>query len=204
MNVTTAQALGNAAYLAQAETKYLDDQSGPLTSVGGDIIGMYATLTCANATGWSKVPAKYRGDLSNTSLSDLSQFPSDWPELEILPIAGALAPVNDTFNYASFTIGVIAPISRGNVSINSTNTDDPPLISPNWLESRTDQEVAVQGFKLARDLAEASDITVGAENAPGNEVQTDDEILAFLRQTITTWHHASATCASELRPDYYV
>lgn len=39
VNVTTAQSLQDPTYLAKATSDYLDDQSGPLTSVGGDLIG---------------------------------------------------------------------------------------------------------------------------------------------------------------------
>ena len=85
-------------------------------------------------------------------------------------------------------------MSRGNVTIQSTDTDVKPIISPNWLESTTDQEVAIQGFKVARDLAVASGITIGQEVSPGPDVQTDDQILAFLKETAYTIHHAAATC----------
>lgn len=128
----------------------------------------------------------------------MAQFPSDWPELELLPLAAATFPVNDTADYASFTIADVAPLSRGNVSINSTNTSDQPLISPNWLLSETDQEVAVAGFKIARDVAAGTGITVGPEVAPGPLVQTDLQILEYLRRTAYTIHHAAATCKTTL------
>jgi len=102
--------------------------------------------------------------------------------------------VNDSFDYASFTIAVTAPLSRGNVTINSTDTNDPPLISPNWLLSTTDQEVAIQGFKVARDIAKMSGITVGPEFFPGPSVQTDAQILEVLKEITGPIHHAVATC----------
>ena len=114
--------------------------------------------------------------------------------MELLPIAAATFPVNDTANYASFTVANVAPVSRGNVTIRSVNTSDQPLISPNWLLSKADQEVAIAGVRRAREIAANSGITVGAEVAPGPEVQTDAEILAYLRETAYTIHHASATC----------
>ena len=144
--------------------------------------------------GWEKVPSRYRGLLSERALADLAQFPADWPELELLPLAASTIPVQDTADYASFTIAGVAPLSRGNVTIQSTDTDVKPIISPNWLESTTDQEVAIQGFKVARDLALASGITIGQEVSPGPDVQTDAQILAFLKETAYTIHHAAATC----------
>lgn len=146
------------------------------------------------ALGWEKLPNASRLALSSRALSDLDQFPTDWPELELLVLATADAPTNDSANYASFRIAVVAPTSRGNVTILSADTNDHPVISPNWLLNTTDQEVAVQGFKRARQLAQASGITVGPEFDPGDAVQTDEQILQWLRETAGTIHHASATC----------
>ena len=109
-------------------------------------------------------------------------------------MAAANVPTNDSANYASFRVAVVAPTSRGNVTILSADTNDRPVISPNWLTTTTDQEVAVQGFKRARQLAQASGITVGPEFNPGDAVQTDEQILQWLRENTGTIHHASATC----------
>ncbi|KAI4204975.1 MAG: hypothetical protein LQ350_000827 [Teloschistes chrysophthalmus] len=188
INVTSQLRLNDPSYLQQSNQEYIQNQTGPLTSIGASIIG------------FSKVPPKYRSTFSKSTLKDFAQFPPDWPELELLPSAGATFPVNDTADYASFTIADVAPLSRGNVTIRSAKTSDPPLISPNWLLSKTDQEVAVAGFKVARDIAGGSGITVGEEVRPGVGVQTDGEILAFLRETASTIHHASATCEMPLSP----
>ncbi|KAL9111591.1 MAG: hypothetical protein Q9227_004079 [Pyrenula ochraceoflavens] len=182
VNVTTDQGLEDPATLHQANVDFLESQTGPLTNVGADLIG------------WEKVPSPYRSDLSSSAISDLAGFPSDWPELELLPISAATFPVNDTSSYATITIAGVAPISRGNVTISSTDTDDAPVISPNWLTSRTDQEVAIQGFKVARDIAAASGIVEGPEVAPGPAIQTDAQILQYIRQTAYTIHHAVASC----------
>ena len=147
-------------------------------------------------SGWTKIPRRYRNLLSRSAIRDLAHFPSDWPELELLPTAAATFPVNDTADYASFRVAGVAPLSRGNVTIASTSTSDPPLISPNWLLSKTDQEVAIAGIKIARELAAATGIVVGSEIAPGPMVQTDSEILAYLKETAYTIHHAAATCES--------
>ena len=144
--------------------------------------------------GWEKLPSSLRRNLSNTTLSDLAKFPSDWPELELLPLASTTATVSDAANYASVNIAVLATTSRGNVTINSADTNENPLVSPNWLLTRTDQELAVQGFKRARQIASALDVVIGSEFSPGPEVQTDEQILQYIQQTLAPIHHASATC----------
>ena len=181
-NVTTDQQLGNPAVLDAANTAFVQSQTGPLTNVGVDLIG------------WEKIPSQYRTNFSTSATSDLAKYPSDWPEIEILPIAAATFPVTDTSNYASITIANVAPLSRGTVSINSSDTNDPPQINPNWLTSTTDQQVAVASVRVARDIAAASGLMVGPEAVPGPTVQTDAQILAYLQQTAYTIHHAVSSC----------
>ena len=127
-------------------------------------------------------------------MKDLADFPPDWPELELLPLALSNVPVPDNRNYVSFAIAEVAPLSRGNVTINSTEMVDQPLISLNWLLSRTDQEVVIAGFKVARDIAKESNITVGEEFAPGPSVQTDDQILEAIKNFAAPIYHAVGTC----------
>ena len=145
-------------------------------------------------TGWEKLPHSLRKTLRNSTLADLSQFPSDWPELEIVPQGATSVPVSDSDDYASVLIALETTTSRGNVTITSADSQDNPLVSPNLLLTRTDQELAVQGFKRARQVAMATGITIGPEIAPGPDTQTDAQILEFIRQSLGPYYHAAATC----------
>lgn len=58
--------------------------------------------------------------------------------------------LNDSFNYGTIFTALVAPLSRGNVTIKSSDTSDLPIINPNWLSHPADAEVAVAGFKRAR------------------------------------------------------
>ena len=187
VNVTTASQLQtNISYYADAVLDYLTNQTGPLGASG------------LNAAGWEKIPTPQRQDLSNETLSLLSLFPADWPELELLPIPGSVVPhpPTDTSNYLDIQIGVLTATSRGNVTINSTDTTQNPVVSPNWLLTQADQEMAIAGFKRARQIAEAAPrgFIVGEEVAPGPAVQSDADILAYIQKSMATLHHASATC----------
>ena len=90
----------------------------------------------------------------------------------------------------------MTPLSRGSVTINSTDPADLPVINPNFLNSTTDQELAIIGLKTARDLAIATGSTVGAELSPGQTVQNDSQILDFLTKNSVTMSHAACTCGS--------
>lgn len=183
MNVTTNSQLDvSPAAAAQAKADYLNSQTGPLVSIASNYIG------------WEKLPAHLRRGLSKVTLAGLSTFPSDWPELELLPLAYNIVPPTDQKNYATFSVAMLTPTSRGNVSIMSADTHDNPVVSPNWLATEADQEVAVQALKRIREVAAASGIIDGPEVFPGPDVTSDAALLAFIKATLTPIYHAVATC----------
>ena len=184
VNVTTGTALQTEPeYANRATQEFLSSASGPLTNPYSDFIG------------WEKIHEPLRSSISKPSLAALATFPADWPELEILPFATQFTPVsaNDTNMYSSVFVIDVAPFSRGNVTLASADPFINPRISPNWLVDKTDQEVCIAGFKRARQIFAATGITVGEEVSPGKEVQSDEDILSFLRQTVIPIHHACAT-----------
>lgn len=57
---------------------------------------------------------------------------------------------DDGYQYASMLEVLVAPLSRGNVTLQSADTLDLPIIHPNWLASKTDQEMAIAMFERIR------------------------------------------------------
>ena len=202
--MSTHSSFGNPAYLEAAIQQYLNEQSGPLSNPGGDIFGKSIPESCCQVThidkGFEKLPQPYRAALDPNTLADLASFPDDWPELEIIP--SAFGPPDNTTNVSALLIAILTPLSRGNVTIASTNTDDLPLVSPNYLSSPTDQKLIVQAFKRAREIAKALSITRGAELSGSDSLQTDAEILEFIKNTTTPFYHGAGTCA--FHPRYFV
>ncbi|KAI4212768.1 MAG: hypothetical protein LQ349_009326, partial [Xanthoria aureola] len=196
VNVLTASASANSAVVAaRLAEQFRTNGSGPLAAFGAGIYG------------WEDLPQPYRSALSNNSVQELDSFPADWPELEWLPISSFLGyrgnaqtvDPRDGYNYATINPGIIAPLSRGNISINSSEMTSPPIINPNWLSSTTDQELAIQGFKRAREIwqvLEEAGLTVddGKEYFPGNNVTEDRDILDFIQRSVMTIYHAAGTC----------
>lgn len=195
VNVLTASAsLNNPLIAARGAELFRTNASGPLAAFGA---GYY---------GWEKLPDPYRANLSETARAALSAFPSDWPELEWLPISAYLGyqtnrqkeDPRDGYNYATINPGIIAPLSRGNVTISSAEMSDPPILSPNWLEDPTDQEIAIQSFKRSREIwaqLTSFGITNGdSEYLPGLNVTSDADILDYIQRSLMTIYHASSTC----------
>lgn len=88
------------------------------------------------------------------------------------------------------------PESIGHIRITSPNPMENPLIQPNYLKHETDQRVAVAGIRLSRKLMSAEPIKqlCDSELVPGSDLQSDDELLDFARQTGNTGYHLCGTC----------
>lgn len=183
VNVQGVGRLNSPANLYAVTQEYLENRTGQLTNSGFDFVA------------WEKLPNASRQALGGDALKELDQFPADWPELEFI-IGDATIPTNDN-SYASVIGALVAPLSRGYVTINSTDTDIAPVFNPRWLESTTDQKVAVQSFKRCRAVFETNAIKpvlIGDEVVPGKAIQSDEQILRYIKQSATTVYHASCTC----------
>jgi choline dehydrogenase-like flavoprotein len=100
--------------------------------------------------------------------------------------------------YASLMTALVAPVSRGSVTISSADTAVLPIIDPAFLVSPADQEVALAAFKRARDFFAAKalqPVLIGEEYDPGPSVATDAQILHWIRSNVMTVWHSSSTCA---------
>jgi choline dehydrogenase len=53
--------------------------------------------------------------------------------------------------YASMIGSLVAPTSRGYVTLRSNDTDDLPAIQPNWLDTESDAQVAVAIYRRLRE-----------------------------------------------------
>lgn len=164
----------------------------------------HQTIMSSNALdyfGWEKLPN--RTQLSQETQTDLLAFPADWPEIEY--ISGSLANPALPKTYRDYTVmipALVAPTSRGSVSISSASVDDQPVIDPNWLSTKADQEQAVAALKRVRGIMAGDAVQgglVGPEIAPGATVQTDEEILAYIKSSFSTVWHAACTCKFSIR-----
>ena len=100
--------------------------------------------------------------------------------------------------FSAFTASIcpLRPESRGTVRIRSTDPTVPPAIRANYLATETDRLTAVSGLKRLRSILArpAMAALTSAEHLPGPTVRSDDEILAYIRQTASTIYHPSCTC----------
>jgi choline dehydrogenase len=90
----------------------------------------------------------------------------------------------------------LRPESRGFVEIRSGDPAEPPAIQPRYLTSPRDRDTVVAGMILMRQVMEQQVMRrlIAEERAPGPHCVSDDDLLAFARETGTTVYHPTSTC----------
>ena len=86
--------------------------------------------------------------------------------------------------------------STGSLHIKSARPEDDPAINYNFLAAEYDRKTNIRAVRKARELmatAPLSDV-IGEEMEPGNDVQTDAEILEYMRNYGQTTYHPTGTC----------
>ena len=125
---------------------------------------------------------------------------SETPDIQALFASASYAPgaKRRLADEPGMTSGVwqMRPLSRGHVKARSSRPEEQPSINPRYLDDERDQRAIVGGLRRVRQWFEQPALAryVVAETLPGPDVQTDDEFLAFARQTGTTVFHASCSC----------
>ncbi len=123
----------------------------------------------------------------------------EWPDIQyhFLPAAmrydGRSAFAGHGFQVH---VGHNKPKSRGSVTIASADPTLPPKIVFNYLEHQDDIEGFRACVRLTREIIEqpAFDNFRGEEIQPGQQVQTDEQIDAFVRQAVESAYHPSCSC----------
>lgn len=150
--------------------QYLFNRSGPLT------------LAASQVT----VFTKSRDDVERPDI-----------QFHMQPLS-ADSPGEGAHKFSAFTSSVcqLRPHSKGSVEICSSDSQEYPAIHPNYLSDERDCKVAVDAVKVARRIAEAPALAahVTSEYVPGNQYQTDEELLTAARQNSQSIYHPVGTC----------
>lgn len=193
--VQLATAVTNASSAA-ALAMWNANHSGPLTSSNVD------------AVGFGRFSDAVRASLQPETLEAIdNSYSADWPDFEQYGTAafagnqsGFAAPPDPTKNYASLVYIMMKNLSRGNITLASSDPFDAPKIFPNWLDHPADRDLAVAIFKVARSVLYSdafkpllADPSI-PEVFPGPSVASDEEILDFIEENASHVWHACGTC----------
>ena len=115
---------------------------------------------------------------------------ADKPGLEMHPYSGV-----------TLSVCQLRPESRGHIAVRSPDPMAYPAIHPNYLATKLDQETAVAGMRVGRDLAGAKAMApfVVRERLPGEAAHSDDDLLDAARAISQTIYHPVGTC--KMGPD---
>ncbi|HEX6473102.1 MAG TPA: GMC family oxidoreductase N-terminal domain-containing protein [Streptosporangiaceae bacterium] len=98
-----------------------------------------------------------------------------------------------------FTVLVtaVAVGSRGRITLRSADPRWKPVIDAGYLTDEADLEVLVAGVRQAREISYAGKLAklTAGEYAPGEQVDSDDALRAWVRRDVVTLYHPTSTCA---------
>jgi choline dehydrogenase-like flavoprotein len=147
---------------------------------------------------------KHRSGMLTTNFAEAGGFiktsPAEpTPDLQLHFVVGKLIDHGrkTTFGHGySCHICLMRPLSRGRVSLASSDPLAAPLINPNFLAEKDDLDRLVTGFKQMRTILSQPALTAyrGKELPISAQATTDAQIEAFIRNKADTIYHPVGTC----------
>lgn len=196
--------IGPAAHLAEVGVPVVVDLPG----VGANLqdhpkIDLHFTSTPRTRDDFSLGSAAYdeyqqsrTGKLS-VIRSQVGAFVRIHPEAKIPDVQfyAAQASTDDDFDFV-IVASLLRPKDRGTIRLRSADPFEHPVIQPNYLSSREDLRVFVDSVKWARAVVQTQAFSgfYEAEVNPGAAIQTDEQIEAWVRDSLETTWHCTSTC----------
>jgi len=102
-------------------------------------------------------------------------------------------------------VGPNKPKSRGRVRIESADPAAPPSILFNYMQDDQDVEAWRQCIRLTREIMQqpAMDSYRGKEIQPGDDVSSDAEIDAWVKENVESAYHPAGTCKMGVAEDQF-
>ncbi|MFT5400157.1 MAG: choline dehydrogenase, partial [Gammaproteobacteria bacterium] len=163
----------------------------------------------AELSPWRKFLIGARWILSKKGLGATNHFEScafirskagvKWPDIQYHFLPGAMRyDGNAAFDGHGFQVhvGHNKPTSRGTIKARTPSVQDKPEIKFNYLQQQEDIEAFRACVRLTREIIDqpAMDVYRGSEIQPGEAVQSDAEIDAFVRSAVESAYHPSCAC----------
>ncbi|MFF8375827.1 GMC family oxidoreductase [Streptomyces sp. NPDC015661] len=178
----------------------LQDHYMAMLSFRTDVESLISAASPENA---ALLQSEGRGPLTS-NIGESGGFFRSRPELDAPDVQFHAAPVlfhqeglgAATEHGFSFGPLVLAPTSRGAVTLRSPLPDAAPRIVHNYLVTPEDQECIVAGVRIALEIAAqqaVADLVTGPFEVPAPD--SDADILAWARRVGQTLYHPASTCA---------
>ena len=207
--------IGPAAVLQQAGIDVVHDLPGVGENLQ-DHLEFYFQFRCqqpislnAELNPWRKFLIGTRWLLTKKGLGATNHFEScafirskagvKWPDIQYHFLPGAMRyDGNAAFDGHGFQVhvGHNKPSSRGTIRARTPSVQDKPEILFNYLQHQDDIEGFRACVRLTREIIaqSAMDAYRGPEIQPGETIQSDEEIDAFVRSAVESAYHPSCAC----------
>ncbi len=88
------------------------------------------------------------------------------------------------------------PIGRGRIELKSASPKDRPTLIANFLDNQNDVNTLVRGLREIRKIMRKPAMAAysGKELVPGEDVDSDEALEAYVRETVATVYHPVGTC----------
>ena len=137
------------------------------------------------------------GQVGGAAMTRLARDNRPDIQFNVMPLS-VDKPGDPLHRFSGFTSSVwqCHPASRGHVRIRSNDPFADPEIAPNYFAEEIDRKTIVEGVKMLREINRQPGFRVlwNKEVLPGDEAQTDTEILNFVRTKGGTVFHCCGTC----------
>lgn len=178
--------------------RYFYYGNGPLTTPGCEVIGFVSTknVTAPNLQ-YMVLPVGISADRGSYFRKNLGITDKIW--------SNYFAKIFDKYSTTFMTL-LLHPKSRGEVRIQSKNSNIPPIINPNYLHHKDDLKILVDGLKMLKKVIETKTMkSISAQlnnlHFPGCEHYnffSDDYLECYVRHLTLTSFHPVGTCAMGL------
>jgi len=128
--------------------------------------------------------------------------------LRLLPLSGAdryaRTPKSGIDKFSGFTFGIttVQPKSIGMLHLKSPDPLVQASMDPQYLSNDEDAQLFLKAFRISREISKmpALQSLVVEETRPGKDIQSDHEILSYIKNTIQTAWHMVGTCKMGIDP----
>ncbi|WPH04566.1 alcohol oxidase [Acrodontium crateriforme] len=191
----------NDTFVADAWTDYWANATGPLTTGAIDGVAFPSLPSISNMS----------TQLANQALA---QSPKTYLENGTDPtvIAGykrqlpLLAKALSSYSRAAYellnandgvlTVSTMRPLSRGTVTLNSSEPFDPPIIDPRYGSNPIDAQVLIAAMRFNERLITTPSLAqLGPSQMYPAVGMTDEQLLSYIDSHMQSEYHPAGTCA---------
>ncbi|KAJ7756408.1 alcohol oxidase [Mycena maculata] len=212
-NITTFDILRyNETFLEEQTVLYEKTHTGFLDTRNSNLVFLNSNDTVFPQADVQGLITELRASLAGSGLTPLQraqfQIQLGWledgsvPQAEfIMSSSGLVDPANDT-NYMSIVTGLMHPLSRGTIHINSTNPLAHPLIDPSYLSFDYDLHSLSSFTTIAADVAThqpIANLLVDQQLPSSATIESSESLEDFVISTFITGDHLACTAAMASR-----